>query len=373
MSDSYQTRLADTGPYAVDPTEQYGASLSEVGAELQRWNLMPEAIGASLEAIDPNWVGNIYRWQHSTQLWYYTAPPGSRDETEVAPIQFRTILYTIGMPDEDLCDYLKRVAHPRQRYLDDSPECNHWISGFGPFDSMDPPNTEGPELVGIDELRQQHIARLCVPIYQTEIYDENENLRQRAAGYIRPFTLIRHETPDPPQHVRWNIRPNTTSRGSGEAYELAPIGDEATRLAGLQKLVFLDDNYIGQLQAPRDRGVYFRVEYARAPTENGFTKWDRQRFIDEGIFHPNAIARGGAVWKVGETEDTISLRSTKPSEFDPDEIETDATGADVTELALVDDNPTTFDVREDEICQGITPPETREITREMNREDYIFA
>lgn len=362
MSDTEQAALTDR--YGIDPTEQYGAPLARLENELDRWNLRPDAVGKTVEEVPAEWLGNLYRWQIMDEWWYYKRPPGE-DETEIAPIQFRIILLTVGTPPQELTDHLADVVQPRQRTLHSNAETNYWIDGYGPFESRNGPSVEGPKHIGLNDLDDER-HRLCVPIYETEIYDEDRNLENSSKGYVRPFDLVESVDEPAPQQVKWRVRYNPNRRGG--TYELAPTGTEAQRLSGIKKTVSLNGQYIGQLQAPRARGVYLADEYATADgtfkdQNTGMQMYSRQTFIDDGLFHPNALRKGGAVWKVRETEDHIALVATKPADWNPDEVAIDATGEVVRRLQLTETTPTTFDIRDDDISDAYVPPTTREIER----------
>lgn len=371
--DSRQTTLSNR--LAVSSEQAYGAPADEIADELQRWNLAPESIGRTVEEIPAAWAGNVYRWHFMYELWYYTVASSADRETDYAPIQFRTTLYTVGMPSENLTDHLREIVNPRQRTLYDTDEYEGYISGFGPFSEITT-NTEGPIPVGIDrdELKDNPLG---VPVVEVEVYDDSMDLRAEARGLAYPFTLLDHESPPAPQQERWDVTFNSARRKHG-TYEFRPKGNAVTRLRGLHKTVSLNGRFIGHIYPSRGSvelaNRYTSADRTQADSHGeyatGMQKWSRQAFIDADVFHPNAVRRGGVVWKVNETADHIALVATKPDDFeptDPDEIDPGATGTTVRELALDADEPTEFDIRQESGLFGrFGVPETREIAEDTD-------
>lgn len=331
---------------AVDsPSDAYGTPPPDIANELERYGITPEVVGHGPEDVDARWLTNIYRYQFFSE-YLYEAGGGPDDYTEVAPIQFRTSIYTIGHPSQALMDYLADHAHGRQKTLFDTGVYDNYFTNWAPFEDYNQ-NVEGPERVGPNEVK----AALGIPFFEVEIYDEDRKLRGEARGYLDPFTLVEHETPPPPKQERWKIGHNE-ARG---VYEFQPEGNAKQRLIGLEKIVSLDGHYIGTVYPSRGT-VELPVRYkndsqTHTHRKTGLLRHSRQFFLDNDIFHPNAIAKGGAVWKTDETEDTITLVSTKPSgdfqPMSPADVDERATGTAVSELALDPDQPTPFEVRAD--------------------------
>lgn len=351
-----------------DPADVYGEPPARLENELERFGLTPEVVGKTPEEIDSRWLTNIYRYQFFSEYLYEAGNPADDDETEVAPIQWRTSIFTIGHPSQALIDFIADHIHGRQKTLFDTGIYQDYFSNWMPFEDYHQ-NVEGPRRVGPNDVE----AALGVPFFELEIYDEDDNLRGEARGYADPFRLEEVETDEPPQRVPWNIRYNPNRRGG--TYEFAPSQAEARRLAGFRKTVSLNGRYIGRLQKSKDRGVYLSKEYATkdktfADQHNGMQMWSRQKFIDEDVFPYQAVMRGGKVWKIRETDDHIALVATKPDDdfTDPGEVDESATGTSVYELLLSPDVDTRFEVREDNKIYGAlgkyNPPFEREIDEE---------
>jgi hypothetical protein len=114
--------------------------------------------------------------------------------------------------------------------------------------------------------------------------------------------------------------------------------------------------------------VFLKYEYDTRDgtwknSDSGRQMWSRQKLIDEGYFHYNAIAAGGRVYKVAETADDIVLRATKPDDWSP--TEPDGMPADPDDaLVLNVSDATTFSVRHDdgEYMGKYDTPTTRTIS-----------
>lgn len=335
-----------------DTSEAYEYPVSEIATELETYGLMPEAVGQTPEDIDAKYLSNIYKYQFFTE-YLYEAGSGE-DYTETAPIQWRTTIFTIGQPADALIEFISDHIHGRLKTLFDTAgggqqSYEDYFTNWAPFDGYNR-NVEGPRRVGPGDVT----GALCVPILELEIYDENDppNLRGEARGYADPFRLIEHASPAPPQQEQFKIGKNT-ARGK---YEFQPTGNARRRLSGTTKSVFLNGYLIGNVQ--RSRGtIELAMDYDGDGTNlyRGKRYHSRQWLIDNGEFHPNAIRKGGSVWKVAEDEDSISLMATKPDGFDPtpeDAVDPTATGAQTRELALTPDQPTRMVVRADNKIYG---------------------
>lgn len=336
-----------------DPAEAFDEPLAEIDNELQRYGITPEVVGKAPDEVDASYLSNIYRYQFFCEYLYEAGNSREDGNTPVAPIQWRTSIYTIGHPSQALMDYLADTANGRQKTLFDTGAYEDYFTNWAPFEGGYNENVEGPERVGPDEVQ----AALCVPFFEVEIYDEDRDLRGEARGYLDPFERIEYETPPPPERERWRIGPYQSARDS---YEFRPEGNARDRLRGLEKIVSLDGHYIGTTYPSRGTveliNEYDNADQTHTHRTTGLLRHSRQYFIDNDIFHPNAIKGGGYVWKVDETEDTISLRSTKPErDWDyttPEEIDERATGEAVLELALDPEYPTRFEVRADNSIYG---------------------
>lgn len=358
----------------VDPAEAFGAEPNALGDELQVFGITPETVGRTADEIDASMAGNIYRYQYFTE-YYYGDPPSTSEEdgSPVAPVQFRTIIYTVGRPSDALTDHLRDVVNGRQKTLFDTgvygdPDPGY-LSAMEPFVDHNS-NIEGPEQVGLTDVEG---SLLGVPLFETEFYGEGGETRGLAKGTVNPFA-VDEDVVDfgLPGHEVWDLSWNE-SRGD---YQVSPPGKSPSRervkaLRG--KEVYVNGRFIGTLA--KDGRTWLKKQYGADPGHTnqwrGRTYWSREGLVAETEATYSAIRDDGNLYKVNETDDAILLVTArgKPDDFDPidpAEVGETAVGRVVDyELRLDETEPTAFTVRSDESIRGALgkydPPTERSI------------
>lgn len=316
----------------------------------------------------------LRRYQCMKQYKYDTGPPG---ETEIAPIQLRIVIYTIGGISYELKEHFKDVdLHRVATAYNSAPPAEYegYLAGFFTERSIHDEIDEEDRQVAVTDANI-----LGVPQYYIEVYDQEHNVRGVSSGFFDPFQ-IRQIQPIP-QHEEWGV----TRNYSRNSYEIWPTGNTA-RLQGTDKQVYVNGRYIGNFRPQRGtvelKRAYQTKDLTWKDSTTGKQMWSRKKFIDETDMHYNEIVDGGLVYKVGETADRIDLvtsRDRTPEHFDPvDPIEIDRDldePEDDLVLADADDEPTDFRVHNDIAIRSAlgyyATPADREITRLTTPADLI--
>lgn len=288
----------------------------------------------------------VLRWQYSTTYEW-----GKRDQstgdTEIGEIQFRTTIYTVTDPSDEVKNYLTNTTHHRLRALFETTRTyDGYISGFNPIRKTT--NTENAEPVGQDEIPA---TGLGVPTYSVEIYDiDDGSLLGYSKGYSLDFGANERitTTADAPNEV-WRMSDFNDSRGD---YEIKPRAysnarKRAKNAAG--KVAYINGMPIGEITS---RGtVWLKKQYVN-PDQNQYRS---RSYITSNTGTPyQALSPGSKLYKVNEDDGGVYFSTTEPQGFDavdPDDVDPDATGRTYREevLALRDDNePTEFVITEDE-------------------------
>lgn len=298
--------------------------------ELQAFGLNPETVGKQPDEIDAQ---SLYRYQYDVVYVYPRRVSG--DENEYYPVEFRTYIYTTEPLPDAAKRHIKSRDNPRlQRAFDSGPYGRGQIRGFGFIDKQ--------TFVEEDEVALDEANNIGVPQFEVLIV-KDDAIQGHAGGFFDPFGIFRAV----PSNEEWNI----TKNPSRDEYEFRPQSNALKRLEGQRKQVYLNGKFIGNL-SPSRGSVALKTEYGTKDgtykdSETGQQMHSRQKLIDEGLFHPNAIAEDGKVYKVDETDDKIFLVATKPDDFEPtpaDEVPTTA-GEQAT---LGWSEGTTFDIRHDD-------------------------
>jgi hypothetical protein len=355
--ETVQTRLRSA--LSIAPPDAYDRHPDQL-PELQSYGITPEAVGQTAEDVDAGWLGNIYRYQFMSEYWF--GKPGDDDASPVAPIEFRTIIYTVGPPDQQLTEYLRDVVNPRQKTVFDTGVYGDpppgYVSSMAPFVEY-AENVEGPDQVGLSDLTD---AVLGVPMYETEFYGEYGDTRGLSKGYIDPFSI----DTDPPDEEVWGLSYNPAR----DSYQVSPPGrtqarERTTALRG--KDVYVNGRYIGSLA--KDGRTWLKNEYDEGDGSTyvyrGRPMWSREGLVQATDATYSAIRDGGNLYKVQEDDDAILLVTAagKPDDFRPtapDDV------PPVGDLRLDESEATTFDIRTDQDKAGAlgrySTPATRDIT-----------
>lgn len=351
------TQFTLDGTLGVDAENVYGENPNALGEELEVFGITPEAVGKTADSLDSQYLGNIYRYQFMSEYWF--GDNKDDDNSPVAPIEFRTIIYTVGQPSQALMDHLREVVNPRQKTVFNtgiySTPDPGYIEAMEPFVEYNE-NVEGPDQVGLTDLEDSVIG---VPMFETEFYGEDGETRGLSKGYVNPFT-IDQDVQDfgLPGQETWNLSFNS-SRGD---YQVSPPGGPGrARTSALNgKEVYINGKFIGTLA--KDGRTWLKKEYARGDghTYNyrGRTMWSREGLVSETQATYSALRDGGNLYKVNESDDAILLVTAagKPDDFDPvdaSRIEESAVGRTVDyQMRLDDAEPTTFDIRTDRSVRG---------------------
>lgn len=315
--------------------------------ELRAYGLNPDTLGKQPDEID---VQSLYRFQYDV---VYIYPRRRRDsENDYYPVEFRTYIYTTEPLSDAFKRHIKSRDNPRlQRAFDSGPYDRGQIRNFGFVQKIT--NIEEDE-VAIDEANN-----IGVPQFEVLIV-KDDAIQGHAGGFFDPFGIFRSV----PSNEEWNI----TKNPARSQYEFRPQDNARKRLEGERKEVYLNGKFIGNTSPSRGT-VVLKTEYSTKDgtykdSETGQQMWSRQKLISEDFFHPNAIARGGKVYKVHEDADRIVLRATRPDDFDPTPPqEVPTTPGEMASLAWAEG--TTFDIRHDDgpLMGEYDTPTTRTIEK----------
>lgn len=323
---------------------------SRTQSELTAWGLDADTLGRDpfdVFTIDDD--VELRRYQYDV-IYYYRRRVGGGDH-EYYPVEFRVFIDTVGSIPESLKRKFRVEDNPRlQRLFDSGPYAGH-MTGFD-FHSKGT-NEED------DEIAADEVTNLGVPQFEVLIHQEG-SVVGHAGGFFDPFALGERV----PANEEWKI----TRNEAREEYEFRPQSRARERLEGQQKRVYLNGEYIGRIQPTRGAAA-LKFEYSSKDntwkeSATGLQMWSRQKFIDQGVYNPQAIAAGGKVYKVDESDDRIDLVATKPSGFDP--TPSDEVPAETTEqITMVRGDSTTFDIRFDEgsLLGRYDTPTVRDIER----------
>lgn len=330
--------LARPGNYAVVRRVREAAQRisSGLGVDL-------DLFGARPGELDDD-VG-VLRYQYSTTFDYFTNR-GSRGDTDIGQVQFRTTLYTLADPSDEVKEYIKGVNHLRLHALFDTGKYKGYMTGFEFIDRSE--NEEEGELVGRDEIPA---TGLGVPNFSCEVYDEDGQLVGHSTGYSMDFGVHQQDTitgDDAPEGEVWQVRSFNQSRGD---YEVSPDARTPARerAKGAQgKTVYINGAPVGSVTS---RGTVWLTKEHQRP---GAATYRSRKWLTDNTSTPyQALSPGSQVYKVNETGDGLYFSTVKPRDFDAvaaEQVDEDATQTIETEavMDLDEDEPTTFVVTEDE-------------------------
>lgn len=287
----------------------------------------------------------VLRYQFSTVFEFETdrANRGAND-TPVGSVQFRTTIYTLSDPSDEVKEYIRSINHLRLHTIFDNGTYNGYMSGFG-FVTRDQ-NEESGRVVGRDEIPA---TGLGVPNFSVEVYDDDNELAGYSTGYSMDFGVHESTTisgDDAPEGEVWTIGNENNGR-----YEIKPKANTPAReraKGAHQKNVYINGAPTGSVT---NRGTTWLTKQHERP---GAATYRSRKWITDTTSTPyQALSPGSKLYKVNETGDGLYFSTVKPRDFDT--ISAEAVDADATQtidreavLTLDEDDPTTFVVTEDE-------------------------
>ena len=349
--------------------------------------------------LDSDWMGRsptnlddtdreIWVYQYVTayskgrlgERYDWSANKGGRDSREGSPspsLQFKTGIYVLGEPTEELKHRIKSIDNGRLRTLFNTREYAGYVDGFG--------FTEKREYTQLEEVSSRDVTSKGVslgqPWFEVEAYDDDGNLQGFADGTFNPFTTESYieewETGDeiPDQEV-WRVRTGLNrARNAGGQWEIGPEQNTGASERTLTEQVRGKDVYIGPFKVGKvtSRGTtWLRREY-----DNGGPYVDKKTITSSSGIPPQALQKGAKLYKYEETEDAIRLSTSKPpTGFDPldaDEISRDQTGIEkhseeVTEILIDEDEPTQWVVETDQNDGRLLGLYNPVVVRDIDRE-----
>jgi len=286
-----------------------------------------------------------------------------RDGSPSPEVQFKTGIYVVGEPTDEIEHRISDIDNSRLITLFDTDVYAGYMSGFG-FSERDVYVQR--ERVSAREVEAKGYG-LGVPWFEVEAYDEDGNLSGLADGYFNPFSTVTkiidwERGEDPPQQEVWKFG-SRQKHESGDRYQISPppktpARERAKNATG--KTAIINGFPVGSVL---DGGrLRLKVEY-RSPNRAKFTS--RKQIIEGSGTPYQALSEGANLYKVRETDDQL-IFSTKPPEGfdapDPEDISPDAVGVEtgtdeVTEILLDDDEPTEWVVETDK--REDLPPDGR--------------
>lgn len=347
--------------------DEFGDKLSAFGIDQRYFGR------TAMEVYDQLGEGaQIWRYQCMKQYAYFTRGPTG--DTEIAPVQLRVVLYTVGEPSYDLKQHFREISIPRVATAFNTgppPSYEGYLAGFQ-FDQADPIDEEDREVAATD------VTYFGIPQFYCEVYDEDNEPRGVASGFFDPFE-IRHLN-GIPQHEMWEVTRNH-SRGTYEIW----VPNNTARFQDTHKEVYVNGHYVGNFRPKRGTFEIKRKYQTRDGTykdsRTGMQMNSRDKLIEFGM-HPNELIAGTKVYKVAETADRVDVVTAHhrtPAEFDPvdpGEIESDRTAPDESLVLSGREESTLFGIRRDENLAGAlgyySPPAVREITRLTTESDLVM-
>jgi len=326
-----------------DSLESYGA--------VQRGNpqrakkmlgVHPHQVARGLERFGlGEWVGqsggrepqaDYYRVQRSV-VWEYPTR-GDDNDTEIGLIQVRSVVYTKGSPPDHLVERVEQDALRIVTLWDTGPYSG-FLSGQGSmagFNAMGM-GMDSDRHAEIKEVGHDEVDALGIPEHYLEVYDEDGNIKFDGHGTYDPFQVTEREIErgddDEPgwqgpggrseQYAEWRIGKQTSPQ-RGIYYEFQP-----QTTAGKNHLKESHDkdvrlNGLPIVSPDKNRGtIRLKHQYASGDTYAG--NYSRRGVINNTGAYAASIAKGGLVYKVYEDEDTILLRTSKPSKKELEQIE----------------------------------------------------
>lgn len=317
--------------------------------ELDAWGMDPEWLGKQPTDFAFGWAADktFWRYQYDVQFAYKQRLPNG--EAVYPPVEFRTYVYWVGEPPSDLKQHIKTEDNGRLQHLFNSGPYGRGGRGGGymrgyRFSSSET-NTEDQE-VAADEVNNLGIPQFEVLLRANGSTKQTADVVGSAGGYFDPFALYE----EAPEQTRWKV----TENPARNSYELRPEGTRArARLTGRSKQVYVGGRFVGNTVPTRPGTVWVKKEYGTKDgtykdSQTGQQMWSRQKLIDDAGIPPGGIRSGDPVYKVRETEDTISLVATRANLPDGWTAAPDAAIVGPEEAAYMDlAECTTFEVRKD--------------------------
>lgn len=316
-------RLANSGEIGYD----------DLWDELAQFGLSPEWLGAQPHEVDAD---QFWRFQYDRVYFYVRKVRG---DSQIFPVEFRTVIHTVGEPTAALKDHIENVDNGRLRWLfDNSPSQPGFMSGFNFTYHAD--DFESQEIDADDA------NNLGIPQFEVAVWQEGQR-KGHSSGFFDPFAIT-EQVPFSDQQEVWGLSWNE-SRGS---YQVSPEGrsqarERAKNIRG--KEVHINGRKIGSMT--QDGRAWLKKSYARGPTYRG--NWSREAIVQNTAATYAAIRDGGNLYKVAEDDESVYLvtAALKPDDFDaadPDSIDAERTLTGLErDLTLgFDSEETVFNIRD---------------------------
>lgn len=346
------TELFEGIPTPRDIIDQFRKNVDDVsdalGIDLEWFGRQPGDVEEEYGDED------IVRYQYMTQYIFSAnrGPAGWRDRGSGYPVQFKSIVYMVGDPPDDMQRYLRETHNGRLRTLFNTGPYSTPPPGY--MDNFDfwekSTSTEGPHPVGIDEVPD---TGLGVPRWEVEVYFDDRDMAGYAHGWSSDFGIEEEEveTPEPGEET-WHITGWNPSRGD---YQISPPGATAARerAKNIQgKRLFINGFPVGTIDS--EGRAWLKKSYAN-PARQEYT--DRATIIEQSGTPYQALSKGVNLYKVQETSGGIYLSTVSPRGFTPedaDAIDPEATGRKglVEKLTIDPSDPTQFFIEQDENRRG---------------------
>jgi len=353
-TDEPDTLFGDIRDYVGGLYGRVQNTLADVGLDLDWWSKPP----FNIQSDDDVWVYQYVVAYCKGDLGgrYDFDPEGGQSVRKGSPspeIQFKTGIYVLGEPTDELERRIRDIDNPRLVTLFNTDVYAGYMDGFG----FSEKNTYiQREKVSAREVQQKGYG-LGVPWFEVEAYDEEGKLSGVADGYFNPFsteteTTVIERGEEAPQQEEWDVGARQKHE-SGDRYQIAPEGGTQARKrakAAQGKTAVINGFEVGSIL---DGGrIRLKVEH-KSPARATYAS---RKDILSGSGTPyQALSEGANIYKVQETDDRVIFSTKKPSGFnapDPDDISPDAVGVEtevdeVTRILLDDDEPTQYTVETD--------------------------
>lgn len=334
-------------------------TLEDIGLDTDWMGQQPYDVAADTD--EDIWVYQyVTAYSKGTQAegYAFDADKGDRqtnDGSSSPEVQFKSGIYVIGEPTDELQNRIKSVDNGRLRYVFNSGIYAGYMDGFG--------FQEKREYVQLQPVSAREVddkgVSLGEPWFEVEAYDDDGGLEGFADGTFNPFstrTSIEEYTvgQEPPEQEVWRVRTTLNrARNANGQWEIGPrqntgASERARNAQG--KSVYIGPYEIGKITS---RGtVWLRREYDR---QGPYA--DKATITSQSGIPPQALQQGTRLFKYREDDDAVYLSTTEPATgfdaIDPDAISGDQTGSEtrsreVTEILLDEDESTQFIVLTDE-------------------------